>query len=358
VSIRREADEVVVSVALGPDSSMTAAAERSWLARMATRYGGRWELDGSWEVLALPADGVEQRNDVAKLRQELDEARRQGEAYARELAVVWTGGDEAPGPSTTPPSPSSAADRFAAVARLAGGIAASLRGMLSPMGRELSELRAPPQRKSVPEIDLARLEAEDRIESVRRRLLSVQELVADLALVGELDSAEAARAIDLTELVRSEVYALAARAERAGVEVKITIGGAPGARPTISAPPRAATVLLRQVIGHAIAASPRGSAVGIAVEPAADGRGARVILDDSGATLPSVGRQALVGLEVDPSTYARPSGVALFVAAAIAAALPASLDLGDAPVSKAGSGTETGTGTAGGGVRVALTFAV
>ncbi len=346
VSIRREADEVVVSVTLGPDSSGTAATERSWLARMAVRYGGRWELEGSTEVLVLPADGVEQRNDVAKLRRELDEARRQGEAYARELAVVWTGGDEAPGPSTTPP-PTSSADRYATVARLAGGVAASLRGLLSPIGREIAEIRTmPPQRKSVPEIDLARLEAEDRVESVRRRLLTVQELVADLASVGETDPGESARAVDLTEMVRSEVYALAGRAERAGVEVKMSVAGT--ARPTVTVPARAASVLLRQLVAHAIAASPRGSKVSISIEPPEGGRGARVILDDSGATLPAVARQSLVGLEVDPSTYARPSGVALFVAAAIAPVLPAALDLGDAPV----------TGTAGGGVRVVLTFAV
>ncbi|MGH7271065.1 MAG: sensor histidine kinase, partial [Polyangiaceae bacterium] len=51
VSIKREADEVIVVVVLGPDSSPTADTERAWLSRMAIRYGGRYELEGSTEVL-------------------------------------------------------------------------------------------------------------------------------------------------------------------------------------------------------------------------------------------------------------------------------------------------------------------
>ena len=48
---------------LGADSSVTAETERAWLARMALRYGGRYELVGGQEVLALPAQGVDQRDD-------------------------------------------------------------------------------------------------------------------------------------------------------------------------------------------------------------------------------------------------------------------------------------------------------
>src|SRR5580693_4198243 len=119
VTIRRADDEVLVAVVLGPDSSATADAERAWLGRMATRYGGRYELEGSTEVLALPADGVESRDDVEKLRKELDEARKQGEAYARELAAVWAAGDEPLVPSAYPPPVSPALDRVGAVARFA-----------------------------------------------------------------------------------------------------------------------------------------------------------------------------------------------------------------------------------------------
>src|SRR6516165_2016940 len=112
ITIRRSKDEVIVGVVLGPESPATADTERAWLSRMAVRYGGRYELEGSTEVLALPAEGIDAREDVAKLRKELDEARRQGEAYARELAAVWAAGDEqSVAQSSYPPPVSPAVDR-------------------------------------------------------------------------------------------------------------------------------------------------------------------------------------------------------------------------------------------------------
>ncbi len=350
VSIRRERDEVVVSVALGPDSSATAEAERAWLARMAVRYGGRWELEGSTEVLALPADGVEQRDDVAKLRKELDEARRQGEAYARELAAVWTGGEEGGGLSSTPPPLTSAAERHTAIARLSGGIAAALRGMLSPVARDLTDLRGATsqQRKSVPDVEVShRLDFDERLESIRKRLLAVQELVAELAAVGESDAQEPVRDVDLVEVVRSEVSALHGRAERAGVEVRVSAApGASAMRSVVHVAPRAASVLVRQLIAHAVAASPRGSAVAVTVQPPADGHGVRVVVDDSGTILPANVRRGLVALEVEPGTFGRPTGIGLFVAAGIASALSAQFEIGDAPVAE----------SCGGGMRVIVTF--
>jgi hypothetical protein len=62
--------------------------------------------------------------------------------------------------------------------------------------------------------------------------------------------------------------------------------------------------------------------------------------------VPAGARRALVALEVEPGTFGRPSGVALFVAAEIAHSLGALLEVGDAPA-------EDG---AGGGVRVTVTF--
>ena len=45
------------------------------------------------EVLSIPADNVSERNEREALRKELDEARKQGEAYARELAAVFAAGE-------------------------------------------------------------------------------------------------------------------------------------------------------------------------------------------------------------------------------------------------------------------------
>ncbi len=220
VTIRRAEDEVLVGVVLGPDASPTADAERAWLARMAIRYGGHYELEGSTEVLGLPAEGVEAREDVEKLRKELDEARRQGEAYARELAAVWAAGDEqAVAQSSYPPPISPATDRHGTVSRFSGGIASALRAMLSPVGRELAELRTavlPPMRKSNPDLESA-APLDERFEGIRRRLLAVQEFVAELAAVGETDPHEPQREIDIAEdRARGGEGARAARCPRGG----------------------------------------------------------------------------------------------------------------------------------------------
>jgi signal transduction histidine kinase len=351
ITIRRADDEVVVGVVLGPDSSATADTERAWLSRMAVRYGGRYELEGSTEVLALPAEGVEAREDVEKLRRELDEARKQGEAYARELAAVWAAGEEQPAAqSSYPPPASPAVDRHGAVARFSGGMAAVLRSMLSPVGREVSELRSvalPPPRKSSPELEV-RSDLEERFESIRRKLLAVQEFVAELAAVGESDPHEPQREVDLADVVQAEVRALEARAARAGVEVRVR-REPPDGRVLARAAPRAAGVVVRELIAHAIAATPRGSCVAVTVlARESDGLGARVVVDDAGTILPAGARRPLLSLEVEPGTFGRPSSVALFLAAEIASAQGALLEIADAPLPLAEG--------RGGGVRVTVTF--
>ena len=66
------------------------------------------------------------------------------------------------------------------------------------------------------------------------------------------------------------------------------------------------------------------------------------MVDDAGTSLPGAARRALLALEVEPGTFGRPSGIALFIAAEIALAQGALLEIGD-------------TATAG-GVRVSVTF--
>jgi two-component system, OmpR family, sensor kinase len=351
VTIKREGDEVVVGVVLGPDSSVTDHTERAWLGRMAIRYGGRFELAGSQEVLALPAEGIDARDDVAKLRKELDEARKQGEAYARELAAVWAAGDEPLAQSSYPPPATPAADRHAAVAHLAGGIAATLRAMLSPVGRELADVRAATStRRSSPDLEAAARESvEERLESIRRKLLAVQDFVGELAAIGESDPRELQREVDLFEVVRAEVRILEPRAARTGVEIKVRmVPDEPGARAPTRVSPRSVAALVRELVAHAISATPRGSGVSVFVHAGGseEGLGARMVVDDGGTILPAAARRALLALEVEPGTFGRPSGVGLFLAAEIAAAQGALLELGDAPV----------VDGRGGGVRVSVTF--
>ncbi len=347
VTIRREDDEVVISVVLGPDSSATADTERAWLSRMAVRYGGRYELEAGTEILALPADGVEARDDVAKLRKELDEARKQGEAYARELAAVWSASDEGVSSSNYPPPLTAATGRYGSIVRLAGGVAATLRATLSPIGRDLVDLRpTPASRRSSPDLEAAaRLDGDDKVEAIRRKLLVVQEFVAELASIGEGEADEPSRVVDLLEVVRGQVRGLEGRAARGGVSVEVhSVPDDPSNRALSTVSPRAVALLVRELLLHAIAASTRGSAVVVALHApieGADALGARLLVDDTGTRLPASARRALLGLEVEPGTFGRPSGVALFVASEIAAAQGALLEIGD---------------TVAGGVRVIVTF--
>jgi two-component system OmpR family sensor kinase len=124
VHVRRDGDEVKISVALGPDSSPTAETERAWLSRVIIRYGGRHELEGGSEVLVFPADGASDRSETQALRKELDEARKQGEVYARELAAIFDRGEEVTAVSTVPPAPGVPSEaRFSAMTKLCSGIA-------------------------------------------------------------------------------------------------------------------------------------------------------------------------------------------------------------------------------------------
>jgi hypothetical protein len=349
VTIKREGDEVVIGVMLGPESSANAEAERAWLSRMAIRYGGRHELEGSLELLALPAEGVEARDDVAKLRKELDEARAQGEAYARELAAVWSADEEAVAQSTAPPQPSTSADRHGAIAHFAGGVAATLRSMLSPVGRDLGELRtAASPRRSSPDLEAAsRGDLDERLETIRRRLLTVQDFVAELAAIGESDPHEPVREVDLVETARSEVRSLEARAARSGVTLVVrTVPDDSSARVFTRVAPRAVAVVARLLVGHGISASARGSSVVVTVHAPTKELGTRLVVDDPGTIVPDVARRALLALEVEPGTFGRPSSVSLFAAAELASSLGARLEIADAPVD----------GTTGGGVRVSVVF--
>jgi signal transduction histidine kinase len=331
---------------------------------MAVRYGGRYDLDGSMEVLALPAEGIEARDDVAKLRKELDEARKQGEVYARELAAVWTAGEEPMVPSTYPPPATPALDRVGTIARFAGGIAASLRATLSPVARELAELRMPTgPRKSSPDLEAtARSDFDERVEAMRRKLVAVQEFVAELAAVGESDALEPSREVDLVEIVRGEVRVLETRAARAGVEVRVrTVPDEVNARIVARVAPRLAAVLARELVAYAIAATPRGCGVSVTVLAAgvpgvAGGSGVRIVVDDAGTILPASARRALLALEVEPGTFGRPNSVSLFVAAEMAAAQGALLELADALPETSGQDPGRAVRDLGGGVRVVVTF--
>jgi hypothetical protein len=85
--------------------------------------------------------------------------------------------------------------------------------------------------------------------------------------------------------------------------------------------------------------------------------GARVVVDDGGTSLPAGARRAIVQLEVVPGTFGRPSSVALFVAAEIASAQGAVMEVGDAPMPDPHVSSSTASALpVTGGVRVTVVF--
>jgi HPt (histidine-containing phosphotransfer) domain-containing protein len=341
VTVRRDGDDVRVSVVLGPDSSATADTERAWLSRMAIRYGGKYELEGGMEVISLPADGAVDAKERDILRKELDEARKQGEAYARELAQAFSQGEGPISPSTFPPAAQGAAgDPIGTLSRFSRGVAAELRGILSQVARDLHALKGGAAPGSTRALDA---EADDRVEGTKRRVREAQEVIADLSELGEIDPSEAHADLDLVEVTRAAVRALATQLERTGVELTVvTAPETEGLKVPVRLSPRAAAYLVRTMVAQAIAATARGQKVRVTVvaggsgEPAGPGAplgaGARLLVDDAGASLPAGARRAFAGLEVEPGTYGRPSGVALFVCSELAAWQGALLELGDAPL--------------------------
>lgn len=334
LTVRRDADEVKVALALGPDASPTAETERAWLSRMAIRYGGRYELDGNSELVAFPADDANDRSESDALRKELDEARKQGEAYARELAAVFDRDEPAVSVSTVPPG---AAARLEAMTKLCGAVASELRGALGPALQELAAMRPH-------EI------TGEQLETLRRRVGHAQEIGGVLGAVGEVGVGELERDVDLADATRAAVRALAAAAQRG--EVKVSVRVAPEGAPIyVRARPKAVEALAKGLVAHAIEASPRGAAVTVTVSAASGAAGPRLVVDDAGAALPAAGRRALVALETHAGAYGRPSGLSIFLAAELAASQGAAIELSDAPL----DGGAPREGRAG-GLRVAVTF--
>jgi hypothetical protein len=334
VTVRRDGDDVRVAVALGPDSSPTAETERAWLNRVVVRHGGRHELEGGSEVLVFPADGASDRSENAALRKELDEARKQGEVYARELAQVFERGEEGL-PSSIPPSfLPSPFGRFSALTTLCAGIASELKNALGGAKNELSAVRPN-------EI------TGEQLETLRRRVSQTHEVVSGLAAIGELRSDEMESEVDLVEVARAAIRTLANTAERGEIRVSFKVSPEGGSA-KVRRGAKAVTVLLRELVAHAIEASPRGTAVAVAVV-APDGHGpVQVLVDDSGATLPSSARRSFLSLGTHAGAYGRPSALPIFLAAELAACNGARLDLSDAPVSDPTGPT---------GLRVSVTFA-
>jgi signal transduction histidine kinase len=261
LAIRREGSEIRVSVTLGPDSSANAETERAWLSRMAVRYGGRFELEGGTESILLPAEGATDQREMEALRRELEAAQRQGEAYARELAAAF------PYEPTPPPRftsrPADAANAvLAGVAALAANASRQLRALHGALTREVGTKG-------------------QRGESATggNALLQLEDVAVDLERLGQCPSYESAEHVNLADTVRGALAELNARASRQKVALRSQIP--PHA--DVMTRPIAAAVLVRILLGEAIAATPAGSEVRVQVEPTEEGQ--RLVIEDGGAPI-------------------------------------------------------------------------
>ncbi len=317
VSVRRDKTEVKVSVVLGPDQSATFETERSWLSRMAVRYGGRVELDGAMQTLVLPADVDIQRQELENLKRELKAAQEQGEAYARELAAVFAR-DGKPSPTSRPPG-SASIDPVSSeglVVLVAGvrGLVSELRGIFSAITRDLTPLR---DRKG---------EVGEIVASAMRHVTAASETMADLARLGACPVGELPRHADVAEALRDVVRDDMGRAARH--DVRVTLHAPQTAYEVV--PIGALTVLLHALLDHAINASPPGSEVIVTLDEHASG-GWAMTFDDAGPPLSEAARAGVLSRDFEVLAAGRPAGISLIAATAVAAHARIPLEIEDAP---------------------------
>jgi hypothetical protein len=306
IEVKREGDMVKISVDLGPDSSTTQAVEKRWLSRMAIRHGGRLEYKEGRQSVLLPADGASDQREVVELRKELAQAQMLGEAYARELATALS--DEAPEAAQSPSTPSGGS--LDLVVSLAAALDHSLKDTV------VGALRAAQALKP-------RLAAQDEdFSALHTRLLALQALGSELALVGECDVSQPGNAIDIQSEVAAALEARKSRLSRRDMAASSNHEGALQGKLLVG-PFR---LLLHSLIEHAALATPRGGAVNVS-SSVSDGD-VTLRVSDGGPSIPSIARLDLLKGRVDATSMGRPGGISLLVAHAAAGHLGGTLGLG------------------------------
>jgi two-component system, OmpR family, sensor kinase len=296
VSIRREGSEIRVSVTLGPDSSANVGTERAWLNRMAVRYGGRVELEGGTESIVLPADGAAETREVESLRRELEAAQRQGEAYARELAAVFTYSQSQAIPhfSSVPPESSVS---LGALTGLSAALSPQIRGVMSVLAQSQAGERA----------------AEALAEGV--------ELAADLARLARCPIHEARQPVNLVDVARTAVRELSPRAARSGVTLDLDVPE----KHLVHTRPGPAALLVHLLVADAIAATPAGASVLVSVEAST------LVVEDGGPAIVAETWPQLLAGQIEPGAAGRPNTFACYCIGVLAPHLDVDVLPAEAP---------------------------
>ncbi|HEY4104398.1 MAG TPA: hypothetical protein VGM44_10920 [Polyangiaceae bacterium] len=302
VEIRRQGEWVKISVQLGPDTAAAGDIERRWLSRMATRYGGWVELERGMQSIFLPADGASDQREVVELRKELEQAQQLGEAYARELAAVVTAGDlRSEIPPTAPPE--TGVDRLELLQNTASALQRVLRHWLDGLRADVAEL--------VQQLG----EQAPLAQSFSRRMVVGTELLGDLGLLTECDLTEAVKRADVAELARDAARDAESRAARHDITIETRLPE----RAPFETRASELRVLLRALLHHAIAATPRGGHVSLTIVPTE--MGLMLSVEDGGPVVPEASRTDVIQHRTDPASFGRPAGVSLLVADVIGGVL-------------------------------------
>jgi signal transduction histidine kinase len=307
VRIRRQDDWVRISVDLGPDVAATGELERRWLSRMATRHGGWFELEGGTQSILLQADGASDQREVHELRQELKQAQELGEAYARELATVLVSGEV----KTEPPPQAIVQSGSVAFDALRGAAAAFeriVKGSLDALRVDVATAT-----KLDPNSELS--------HSLSRRAVSLGEVAGELSLIAECQVDEPHGEVDLVAACRAALGATTTRASRHDIAVDVSLPE----RLCVKSAPGTLELMLKLLLAHAVAATPRGGVVRLSVY--ATELGAAVAIEDGGPPVPEALRPLLLRYATDPASVGRPTGFALLAANSAALALGSELTL-------------------------------
>ena len=162
-------------------------------------------------------------------------------------------------------------------------------------------------------------------QSLNKRAAAAAELAADLAVAAEVPFDEPKSDVSVSDLVQAAVADADPRALRHGVS--LSVKGPATLR--LSTRPKALSALIRSLLHHAIAATPRDGQVQFAAY--AVETGVMLSAQDGGPSVTEAHRTEVLRNRTDPSAFGRPSGVSLLIAEAAAESLGATLELRDGP---------------------------